>query len=214
MRNNLVNLPRFGAGALLAALLVAAWPSTAGTKGMAHADPGNVKGKLLVASPDMADPHFEKTVIFMVEHNEEGALGIVINRVLGTGPATEILQGLGVEGAEATGELRLHLGGPVEPQVAFVVHSSDYRDSESHAVTDRISVTSDAAILEAISRGKGPSKEIIAIGYAGWAPGQLENEMARDSWFVAPADEDIVFSDSEDTDSAWKRALAISGVDL
>lgn len=198
--------------ALLAALILAATPSPAGTQGKLHADPESVKGKLLVASPDMADPHFEKTVIFMVEHNEQGALGIVVNRVLGTGSATEILKGLGIDANEATGELRLYLGGPVEPQVAFVVHSPDYADPQSHAITERLSVTSDAAILEAISHGKGPSKELIAIGYSGWGPGQLENEMARDSWYVAPADEDIVFSD--DTESAWRRALAISGVEL
>ena len=204
------HLPRLAA--LLAALILAATPSPAGTQGKLHADPESVKGKLLVASPDMADPHFEKTVIFMVEHNEQGALGIVVNRVLGTGSATEILKGLGIDANEATGELRLYLGGPVEPQVAFVVHSPDYADPQSHAITERLSVTSDAAILEAISHGKGPSKELIAIGYSGWGPGQLENEMARDSWYVAPADEDIVFSD--DTESAWRRALAISGVEL
>ncbi len=203
-------LPRIAA--LVGALLLSAAPSGAGMKEGAHPDPQSLKGKLLVASPDMADPHFEKTVIIMVEHNEEGALGIVVNRVLGTGPAAEILEGLGIAANEATGELRLHLGGPVQPQVAFVVHSPDYADPESHAVTDRISVTSDAAILEAISHGKGPSKGLIAIGYSGWAPGQLESEMARDSWYVAPADEAIIFS--EDTETAWQRALAISGVEL
>lgn len=212
MRDYLV-IPRLTPIAVLfAALLVAATPSGAGRTERGYADPENVTGKLLVASPDMVDPHFEKTVIFMVEHNEDGALGIVVNRVLGTGPAAEILEGLGIEANEATGQLRLYLGGPVQPQLAFVVHSADYADPDSRAVTDRISVTSDAAILEAISHGKGPAKELIAIGYSGWGPGQLENEMARDSWYVAPADEDIVFS--EDTDTAWQRALAISGVEL
>lgn len=212
MRDNLVIRRLSRLAAVLAAVLLMAAPSGGGTVERVYGEPENVKGKLLVAHPDMVDPHFEKTVIFMIEHNEEGALGIVVNRVLGSAPAAEILNGLGIEANDADGELRLHLGGPVEPQVAFVVHSPDYSDTNSRAVTDTISVTSDAAILEAISHGKGPAKELIAIGYAGWAPGQLEAEMARDSWYVAPADEGIVFSD--DTDSAWERALAISGVEL
>jgi putative transcriptional regulator len=198
--------------ALVAAVALAAAPTAAGTTERALTGPENFTGKLLVAAPTMEDPHFEKTVIFVVEHSEEGALGIVVNRVLGSGPASEILEGLGVDANGATGQLRLYLGGPVSPQVAFVVHSPDYADSRSHAVTDHISVTSDAAILKAISRGKGPSKELIAIGYAGWGPGQLESEMARNTWYVAPADEAIIFSD--DADSAWQRALAISGVEL
>ena len=200
--------------ALAAALVLAAAPAPAGTTERAFADPENYTGKLLVAAPTMEDPHFQKTVIFIVEHNAEGALGIVVNKVLGSGPASEILEGLGVDANGATGQLRLFLGGPVSPQVAFVVHSPDYSDPRSRAITDRISVTSDADILEAISHGKGPSKELIAIGYSGWGPGQLESEMARDSWYVAPADEGIVFSSDDDPDSTWQRALAISGVEL
>lgn len=198
--------------ALLAAVALAAAPLAGGAAERARADPENYTGKLLVASPSMEDPHFQKTVIFVVEHNAEGALGIVVNKVLGSGPASEILEGLGVDANGAQGRLRLFLGGPVSPQVAFVVHTPDYSDPRSRAITDRISVTSDADILEAISHGEGPSKELIAIGYSGWGPGQLESEMARNSWYIAPADEGIVFSD--DTDSAWKRALAISGVEL
>jgi putative transcriptional regulator len=195
-----------------ACILIVATPIGAGSQGKPSIDPGSLKGKLLVAAPTLEDPNFSKTVIFMLEHNEHGALGIVVNRVLGTAPTSEILKGLGIEGNGASGQLRLFLGGPVQPQVAFVVHSPDYSDADTRNIADGLSVTSDSSILKAISQGKGPNKTLIAIGYSGWGPGQLEAEIAHDAWYVAPADADIVLGD--DIDGEWKRALAMSGVDL
>jgi len=206
-----LRMPRLAAWAA-ACVLMTAPPVVAGPQDKPAADPGNLKGKLLVAAPTLEDPNFTKTVVFILEHDEHGALGIVVNRVLGTAPASEILKGLGVDGSSALGQLRLFLGGPVQPQVAFVVHSPDFSDSDTHNIADGLSVTSDSAILEAISKGKGPTKTLIAIGYSGWGPGQLEAEIAHDAWYVAPADTDIVFGD--DIDSKWKRALAMSGTDL
>lgn len=175
-------------------------------------DPANLTGKLLVASPHMADPNFAKTVIFMLDHNEHGALGIVVNHELGAAPAADVLKGLGVQADGAAGQIKVFLGGPVEPQVAFVLHSTDYKNDATHNVTSGVSVTGDSAILEAISHGNGPKKSLLALGYAGWGPGQLEAEMAHDAWYVAPADPGVVFGD--DIGSKWKQALAISGTDL
>ncbi|HLF59334.1 MAG TPA: YqgE/AlgH family protein [Alphaproteobacteria bacterium] len=195
-----------------ACLVFAGTPRSAGSDERPAVDPGNLTGKLLVAAPSMDDPNFAKSVIFMVEHNEHGALGIVINRVLGAAPAAEVLKGLGIQADGASGQIRVFLGGPVEPQVAFVLHSTDYSNPDTRNIADGVAVTGDAKILEAISRGEGPHKSLLALGYAGWGPGQLESEMARDSWYVAPADPNIVFGD--DITATWKRALATSGVDL
>jgi putative transcriptional regulator len=160
----------------------------------------------------MDDPNFTKTVIFMVEHNERGALGIVLNRVLGAAPAAEVLRGLGVQSDGASGQIRVFLGGPVAPQAAFILHSTDYANPDTRKITDGIAVTGDVEILGAISRGEGPKKSLLSLGYAGWGPGQLESEIAHDAWYVAPADPGIVFG--EDIEAKWKRALATSGVDL
>ena len=175
-------------------------------------DPDSLTGKFLVAAPTMDDPNFSKTVIFILEHDEHGALGIVVNHVLGTAPAAEILKGLGIDGHDAAGRLKVFLGGPVEPAATFVLHSSDYSNPNTHTITSSVAVTGDTEILEAISKGKGPAHSLIALGYAGWGPGQLEAEMAHNAWYVAPADINILFDN--DVDGKWKRALATSGVDL
>ena len=175
-------------------------------------DPDNLTGKFLVAAPNMDDPNFSKTVIFILDHNEHGALGIVVNHVLGTAPAADILKGLGIDGEDAAGRLKVFLGGPVEPAATFVLHTPDYSNSDTHSITGGVDVTGDREILEAISKGKGPAHSLIALGYAGWGPGQLEAEMAHNAWYVAPADISILFDN--DVDGKWKRALATSGVDL
>ena len=175
-------------------------------------DPDNLTGKFLVAAPTMDDPNFSKTVIFILDHNEHGALGIVVNHVLGSAPAAEVLKGLGIDGEDASGRLKVFLGGPVEPAATFVLHSPDYSNSDTHTIAKGVDVTGDTEILEAISKGKGPAHSLIALGYAGWGPGQLEAEMAHNAWYVAPADASILFDD--DIDGKWKRALATSGVDL
>ncbi len=193
-------------------LVVDGAPSGADPKVRPDLDPTNLTGKLLVAAPQMHDPHFAKTVIFMLQHNEHGALGIVVNHELGAAPAADVLKGLGLQSDGAAGRIKVFLGGPVEPQVAFVLHSTDYSNEATHNVTAGVSVTGDSAILKAISHGGGPKKSLLALGYAGWGPGQLEAEMAHDAWYVAPADPNVIFGD--DIGSKWKQALAISGADL
>ncbi|MGB8276110.1 MAG: YqgE/AlgH family protein [Alphaproteobacteria bacterium] len=172
----------------------------------------SLAGRLLVAAPGMDDAHFKDTVILMVRHNDQGALGIIVNKVLGTYPAAEVLREFGSKDVEAAGKIRVHFGGPVGPFIAFVLHSTDYQDDKSQIVAPGIAVTSDKSILERIAKGEGPDRSVVAIGYAGWGPGQLENEIARGSWYIATADPSIVFSD--DTESEWSRAVKIGGLDL
>ena len=172
----------------------------------------SLTGLLLVATPNLPDPHFAKSVVFIVRHNEQGAFGIVVNKVLGTGPAGEVLREFGVDEPDAVGDLKVFFGGPVGPYAAFVLHSTDYKDDSTHLVTPDLAIASDKAILSLIGQGKGPRRSLVAVGYAGWGPGQLENEIAQGSWYIAPPDESILFSD--DVDSEWSRAVKIGGLDL
>ncbi|HFA60032.1 MAG TPA: hypothetical protein ENJ83_05010 [Rhodospirillales bacterium] len=172
----------------------------------------SVAGKLLVASEELADPNFDHTVVFVVLHDEKGALGLVINRSYGRVPARELLARLGLPGEDATGEIELAYGGPVDPATGFVLHSPDYRLEDTLVVTPEFAVTNDTRIMADIARGKGPARYIATLGYAGWAAGQLDAEIARGDWEVVDADPELVF----ETPAAerWERAKERVGVDL
>ena len=169
-------------------------------------EPEYFKGQLLVATPEMNDPHFSQTVIYMIEHSENGAMGLVINRPLAKGPITDLLKGLEAEDEEAKGEIIIHSGGPVEPRKAFVLHSDDYADKATTAVGGGLALTTDVEIVRAIGRGKGPRRSIFVLGYAGWAPGQLEDEIRAGGWFTIPADEKLILDG--DFTTKWERAVA------
>jgi len=171
-----------------------------------------LKGQLLVASPSMVDPNFAKTVVFMVEHDSLGAMGLVINRPLGEVPLRELLEGLGQKGSETDGDIRIYSGGPVDPKRGFVLHSSDVLLDDSVAVDDDMAVTSEPEILKSIAEGKGPKRAIFVLGYAGWAPGQLEAEIAAGAWESVPADETIVFDEADS--EKWDQAIGRHGVEL
>lgn len=163
-------------------------------------------GQLLVATLEISDPRFVETVIYMVQHDENGAMGLVINRPLAKGPLSDLLKGLGVEHEAASGEIILHYGGPVEPEKAFVLHSDDYVGKGTRVVGGGLAVTTDVEIMRAIAGGKGPRRSIFALGYAGWAPGQLEAEIKAKAWFSIPAEERLIFDG--DPMTKWERAIA------
>lgn len=201
---------RRGGAALLLALLALCLPLPA-VQAETEQDEF-LKGQLLVASPSMVDPNFAKTVVFMVEHDSLGAMGLVINRPLGEVPLQELLEGLGEKGPESDNEIRIYSGGPVDPKRGFVLHSSDVLLDDSIAVDGSLAVTGKTDILKSIAEGKGPAQAIFCLGYAGWAPGQLEAEIAAGAWESVPADEAIVF---EEPDSKkWDQAIGRHGVDL
>jgi putative transcriptional regulator len=162
-------------------------------------------GKLLVATPEMGDPRFVETVIYMVKDNAEGALGLVINRPLAHGPVEDLLESFGVESKGAEGDIIVHYGGPVSQSQGFLLHSNDILLDNSTNVKDGIAVTSDAKLIEAISRGKGPRQYMFMFGYAGWAPGQLEAEIKADAWYVVTADKELIFG--KDAEKKWRQAL-------
>jgi putative transcriptional regulator len=168
----------------------------------------SLAGQLLVAAPWIGDPHFERTVILIVEDGPDGAVGIVINKPIGDQPLASVFKALGQKESDVTGSVRIFSGGPVQPEAGFVVHSADYHRPETVALTDRVSMTSSVAILQDISDKKGPAKSLIAFGYAGWGPDQLEHEIEDRAWGIAEADPTLVFDD--DRDKVWEDARSHS----
>ena len=166
--------------------------------------PPSLAGQLLVAAPSMEDPRFERTVILIVQHSPSGAVGIVINKPIGEISLASVFEALGQKGGDVSGDVRVFSGGPVEPEVGFVVHSADYRRPETVAVNDRLSMTSSLDILRDIGAKKGPAKILVAFGYAGWGPDQLEHEIEVHAWGVAEADPALIFD--KDRDKVWDYA--------
>ena len=169
-------------------------------------------GQLLVASPAMSDPNFGRTVILIIQHDQNGALGIVINRPAGDRPLTDLLDTPGEKDTTAAGNVRIFAGGPMQPEIGFVVHSTDYHGATTRDLNAGVAMTSSRDILRDIGNAKGPQKSLIAFGYAGWAPGQLEGELARREWVVAPGDAKLVFD--EDREKVWDAAFAARVLDL
>jgi putative transcriptional regulator len=166
--------------------------------------PTSLAGQLLVAAPWIGDPRFERAVILIVEHGPGGAVGIVINKPVGEQSLASVFKALGQKGGDASGNVRVFSGGPVQLEVGFVIHSADYHRPETVALTDRISMTSSVAILQDIGVKRGPAKILVAFGYAGWGPGQLEHEIEEHAWGIAEAEPTLVFD--EDKDNVWEDA--------
>ena len=163
-------------------------------------------GQVLIASPAIGDPRFSRTVLLMVRHTKDGAFGITINRPLGEHSLAQLLELFGESDASAEGSVQIFAGGPVQPGVCFVVHSADYNRYSTTAVKDFASVSPCKEVLGDIAHKIGPQKVLVAFGYAGWAPGQLESELARNDWATAAADADLVFDVKRE--GVWDAAMA------
>ena len=199
--------------ALLALLMNASVASDAARRQDPDPAQRSLTGQLLVATPDLQDPNFSQTVVYLVHHDQAGAMGLVINRVLGSGPLGKMLEGLGVPpNGRADLELLVHYGGPVEPARAFMLHSPDYRAEDTVVLSELAALTVSPAILRDIAAGKGPKRSLFALGYAGWGPGQLEDELAAGSWVVVEPDADLLFDEHPET--KWQRAFDRRGIDL
>jgi putative transcriptional regulator len=169
-------------------------------------------GQLLIAAPTIGDPRFAHTVILMVRHDREGAFGIVINRPVGESPIASLLEGAGEDVSGISGNVRVFAGGPVQPELGFVVHSAEYRLDETLDVDARVAMTANRQVLRDIGHSRGPAKSLFALGYAGWGPGQLEGELARHDWFTTPAEPRLIFDD--DRANLWEEAMARRTRDL
>jgi putative transcriptional regulator len=173
----------------------------------------SLTGQLLVAMPQMTDPRFARSVVYVCAHSgDEGAMGLVINKLLPSVTMDELLSHLKLEPSRLNRSCPVHFGGPVEPGRGFVLHSADYREEATLIVGEEFAMTATLDILRAIGKGEGPRRNLFALGYAGWAPGQLDAEMQANGWLSVPADSDLVFD--SDFDAKWRRALAKLGIDL
>lgn len=169
-------------------------------------------GKLLIAMPGMGDPRFEKAVIFMCAHSEDGALGLIINKPAPDLEFGALLEQLDLKVGPPRRDIRVHLGGPVEHGRGFVLHSGDYTSENSTLqVSKRFGMTATLDVLEGLARGDGPGSALLALGYSGWGPGQLESEILANGWLTCDATPEIVFSD--DDEAKWSAALSSMGVD-
>ncbi len=175
-------------------------------------DSGYLTGQLLVAMPGMADPRFEKAVIYMCVHSlEEGAMGLIVNKPLPDVRFGDILQNLNIKPrSNSCHDIQVHRGGPVQIQMGFILHSGDCRPEGTLAVDSQICLSTTTEVLKAIAEGTGPRQSLMALGYAGWDSRQLDDEIKRNAWLNVPADADLLFS--SDTDSKWDKALAKLGI--
>lgn len=200
---------------MLARLVIAAtalWLAVAAPIRAAEPAADPPAGQLLIASAAMQDPRFHHSVILLLRHDASGALGIVINRPATEEPIANLLAGGGGKDETTSddkpveGRIRVYLGGPVQPQYGFVIHSREYSRPDTLRIGDALAMTASKEVLRDIGHRRGPEKYLFALGYAGWGAGQLEGEIARRDWFTAPADPELVFE--IERDQVWQRALA------
>ena len=173
---------------------------------------GSLTNQLLIAMPGMADPNFTTTVTLICEHNDDGALGIVINRPLDL-TLGGLFEQLDVENPNPQAAARpVLMGGPVGPERGFVLHNPGITFENSLEVSSDIHLTLSRDVIDAMASGKGPEKSLVALGYAGWEPGQLESEMLANSWLNVPASPDIVFDIP--FNDRWMSAARTLGIDI
>lgn len=184
----------------------------------------NLTGQLLIAMPGMGDPRFEHAVVLICAHSDEGAMGLIVNKPTEDVVLRDLLEQVKIMPSDQAPELGVHFGGPVETARGFVLHRQDYRStvntlpvgagdvaSPEGGADQRFGLTATVDVLEDLARGKGPADAIVALGYSGWGPGQLEDEISQNGWLTCQADTDLVF-DTDDGDK-WEAALKSMGVD-
>ena len=175
--------------------------------------PSDLTAKLLIAMPGMGDPRFAGSVVFLCSHSEQGAMGLIVNKRMDEVTFSELLEQLEIAGPDTVRDVPVCYGGPVELRRGFVLHSSDYaaRGEEGLEVDDRFSMTATLDVLEDIANNRGPRHALLALGYAGWGPGQLEDEIAANGWLTAESAPQLVFGAA--MDGKWQAALRSLGVD-
>lgn len=180
---------------------------------------GFLDGQMLIAMPAMGDPRFARSVIYMCAHSDDGAMGLIINQHAPNIDFVDLLKQLNITSDEdaihlprSLREVAVHVGGPVATGRGFVLHSTDYYAEDSTLqIDDAVSLTATLDILRAMASGEGPDKALLALGYAGWSPGQLESEFHANGWLNCPADMNILFDDN--VESKYDRALNKLGID-
>lgn len=170
-----------------------------------------LSGQFLVAMPGMPDPRFSQTVIYLCAHNSEGAMGLVVNRPMESVAFPILMKQLDIKLSELQSSTIMLFGGPVESDRGFVLHSTDYFQDETMRVDQEVALTGTIDILRDIAAGEGPQKCLVVLGYSGWGPGQLDDEMKANGWLHVKADSDLLFN--SDPAEKWQRAMDKIGVD-
>ncbi len=173
---------------------------------------GYLTGQLLVAMPQMLDERFSTTVIYLCAHTEDGAMGLVVNKLIENVDLPDLLKQLGLEPDIKGVGIRVHFGGPVESGRGFVLHSADYFQDATKVINDQIALTATTDVLRDIAAGDGPQNSFLALGYAGWGPGQLDAEIQANGWLSLEADSTLVFG--RDPNTVWQASLAKMGIDI
>lgn len=173
---------------------------------------GYLTGHLLVSMPSMRDDRFHKAVIYVCNHTPEGAMGLVINKKFDHITFKDLLEQLELEHPDNAPEVQVHFGGPVETGRGFVLHTADFSREETVTVSDTLALTGTVSVLKEIAEGAGPDNCLFALGYAGWGPGQLDQELQNNGWLSLDADMDLIFDDN--IDKKWDKAMERIGVDV
>lgn len=171
----------------------------------------SLQGNFLISTAQMPDPRFRESLVYLCAHNDEGAMGVVVNKPLVGISIADILQSAAMELC-IDSPLPVYLGGPVDMETAFFLYSSEYRLEHQMEISRTISLSSDPQILRDIARDRGPLHFVFVLGYAGWGPGQLENELSMEGWLTLPAEDEVIFRVPDDL--KWKRAAEIYGIDI
>jgi putative transcriptional regulator len=167
-------------------------------------------GQFLIAMPAMPDQRFARSVIYVCAHSSDGAMGLIINKPMNAITFPDLLEQLDIQPTELVRDLPVQQGGPVEAGRGFVLHSADFMREGTMVVDDDVALTATVDILRAIAAGEGPRDHLLALGYAGWAPGQLDQELQANGWLHVPSDHEILFDRNLDT--KWERAIAKLGI--
>ena len=173
---------------------------------------GYFEGQLLAAMPQMTDRRFAQSVIYLCAHSADGAMGLVVNKLIDGITFPDLLQQLNIETTSPDEKIRVHFGGPVESGRGFVLHSDDYVQESTLVIRDGVALTATVEVLRDIAEGNGPTRSLLALGYAGWAPGQLDLEIKANGWLNVTADENLIFGGK--LDNKWSKAIAKLGIDL
>lgn len=171
----------------------------------------NLVGRLLISMPDMSDPRFAQSVVYICAHSEEGAMGLIVNKPQPKVRFGDLLKQLDIPQLDDSRDIRVHFGGPVEVTRGFVLHTADYNSGiGTLEVAEGIGMTATLDVLEDIAHGKGPVTSMLALGYSGWGPGQLESEIAENGWLTGEARNDILFGRANE--HKWNAALKVMGI--
>jgi putative transcriptional regulator len=173
---------------------------------------GYFEGQMLIAMPQMSDSRFSRTVIYLCAHSAEGAMGLVVNKLIDSITFPDLLEQLNVDTVPEVDQIRVHFGGPVESGRGFVLHSDDYMQDTTLMIQKGVALTATLDVLRAMADGSGPQRSMLALGYAGWAPGQLDAEIQANGWLNVSSDPELIFGGN--LDGKWTSALDKLGIDL